>query len=136
MSKGLKIGLIVVVVVMLLGGLAALRFGAAVYHLSDGERGWSVGAAVYDLLGWGEEAFQSDFSFSRRFATDAEDAPDDDALVSGAPARLFGRMSRGHIHGRLAVRGLLRLALLGGVIAAAVWVYKRSKKSAAPKSDA
>ncbi len=54
------IGLFVLVVVV--GGIV-LGLGEVIYLNSDGQRGWSLGAAMYEMLGWDAEAFRTDFGW-------------------------------------------------------------------------
>ena len=61
MSNKWKIALGIVVVVLLVVALGALGWGERVYRLSDGQRGWSLGAYMYQVFGWGQSNYLSDF---------------------------------------------------------------------------
>ncbi|MBC7263354.1 MAG: hypothetical protein H5T64_03235 [Chloroflexi bacterium] len=63
MSKTWKLAIGVLVILVVLFGLGLLHWGEIVYWRSGGERGWSLGAAVYRLLGWGVKAYRSDFGW-------------------------------------------------------------------------
>lgn len=67
MSRTLKIAIGVLVIAMVLFGLGLLCWGEIVYWRSGGERGWSLGAVMYRLLGWGAKVYLSDFGW-RPFA--------------------------------------------------------------------
>jgi hypothetical protein len=54
-----KIGIVVVVLTVL---FSALGIGEGIYLSSNGQRGWSLGAAVYNALGWGAEAYRADMA--------------------------------------------------------------------------
>jgi hypothetical protein len=41
---------------------SALGFGESVYLTSNGQRGWSLGAAFYNAVGWGAEAYRADMA--------------------------------------------------------------------------
>ena len=63
MSKNWKITIGVIIAVIVLVGLGMLRWGSRVYWTSGGERGWSLGASIYQMLGWGTEAYRADFGW-------------------------------------------------------------------------
>lgn len=140
-KQKITIGVIVAIIVVVGGGL--LRWGSVVYWNSDGERGWSLGAAVYELLGWGSEAYRDDFG-REHVLYDGEDAlgvhlVDDDE--DGVPDRgvvetftgsvsVFGhRTPFGRVRGHGGKLGglmcLVPLALLGGL---AVVFYRQRRK--------
>ena len=61
-KQWIVIGVVIVFVFMIVGGL--LRWGERVYRASSGQRGWSIGASVYQMLGWGADAYQKDWSYT------------------------------------------------------------------------
>jgi hypothetical protein len=61
MSRTWKYVIGVIVVIAILVGLGMLRWSNRVYWSSNGERGFSLGAAVYQAFGWGTENYLSDF---------------------------------------------------------------------------
>lgn len=65
MSKKVKIiiGITVAAIIVIGGGL--LHWGSLIYWNSDGERGWSLGASVYEFLGWDARAYKSDMGWKR-----------------------------------------------------------------------
>jgi hypothetical protein len=60
-NKKIVIGVIVGTVIFLVLGL--LRFSSRAYWNSGGQRGFSVGAATYQLMGWGAENYMADMGF-------------------------------------------------------------------------
>jgi hypothetical protein len=60
MSKNRKIVIGVIVAVVLFLGLGLLRWSSMVYWRSGGQRGFSVGAATYQLMGWGVDNYMAD----------------------------------------------------------------------------
>jgi len=60
MSKSKKIVIGVMVVVALFLGLGLLRWSSMVYWRSGGQRGFSPGAAAYQMMGWGAENYMAD----------------------------------------------------------------------------
>ena len=63
MSRNKKIMMGVIVAVVLLLGLGLLRWSSMVYWNSGGQRGFSAGAAMYQLMGWGTENYMADMGF-------------------------------------------------------------------------
>jgi hypothetical protein len=168
MSDRWKVAIGVVVAVVVVTGIGLLRWSGVVYWASGGERGWSLGTYVYEILGWGSEAYRADFGWEPAACEDAEctahlkvQLADDDG--DGVPDRGViempegGILGAGHIIGRFGpgrgarfgrrlgltrgrpfghtlapfriVGGLFRLALLGGVIALGVVLYRRRRKA-------
>jgi hypothetical protein len=62
MSKNRKFTIGVIIAVIVLVGLGMLRWGSRVYWTSGGERGWSLGAAAYQMFGWGSDNYLADLS--------------------------------------------------------------------------
>ena len=60
MSRNKKIMIGAIVVGVLFFGLGLLRWGSMVYWRSGGQRGFSAGAAMYQLMGWGTENYMAD----------------------------------------------------------------------------
>ena len=140
--KKVTIGVIAAIIIVVGGGL--LRWGSVVYWNSDGERGWSLGAAAYELLGWDSEAYRDDFSRERalydgegalevRLVDEDGDGVPDRGVVETSTGSVsafshrtpFGRL-RGH-GGKLGgLMCLVSLALLGGL---AFVFYRRRRKS-------
>jgi hypothetical protein len=96
-------------------GLGLLRWSAVVYRLSDGERGWSLGASVYQMLGWGTEAYQEDFDWTHSL---------DDGEAEWTGPLGHRRFGRGLVRARF-VRGFGRLVFLALLIGVGVFVYGR-----------
>ena len=141
-----KKGTVVIVVVAVVGviacaGLGLLRWGEAVYWLSGGERGWSLGASVYQALGWGAEAYQEDLTRAHslvRGETEWTDQPEESREHLergwGRGHRRFGRGFRySHFGG-----GLGRLVLLTLLLGLGVVLYRRwreAKAAASPQPE-
>ena len=60
-NKKVVIGIVVGVILFLALGL--LRFNNRVYWRSGGQRGFSTGAAMYQMMGWGAENYMADMGF-------------------------------------------------------------------------
>jgi hypothetical protein len=88
MSRKWQVAIGVIVAVVVLSGMGVLRWGGMIYRASDGERGWSLGATVYELLGWGAEAYRSDFGWDR--ATPATGALGAGRIMRLGPFRAIG----------------------------------------------
>lgn len=112
MSKKWKIAVGVIVAVVAFTGLGLLRWGEAIYWISGGERGWSLGVSAYQVLGWGSEAYRSDFGwddalegeearwtdeFDARLVDDDGDGVPDRAVVE-VPSEHRGRFGHGFDH--------------------------------------
>jgi len=119
MSKRGKVAIGVIVVAVVMVGLGLLRWSGMVYRASGGERGWSLGATVYEALGWGSEAYRSDFDWDRAI-------PEGGAFGRGR----IGRFGRGFGPFRV-VGGLGRLAFLAAVIGLGVFLWRRQRKTQA-----
>lgn len=126
MSKRWKIAVGVMVAVIVFAGLGLLRWSAVVYRLSDGERGWSLGASVYQMLGWGTEAYQEDFAWTHSL---------DDGEAEWTAPLGHGRFGHSFVRARFA-RGFGHLVFLALLIGVGVFVYRRWLKArpAAPAS--
>ena len=125
MSRKWKVSIGIIAVVMIVAGV--LRWGSVVYRNSDGERGWSLGAAVYELLGWGSEAYRADFH--ERVVYD-EDA-DEGVSLRVADRRFghwFGVGREGHFGPAGFVGGLVRLAFLALVVGLVVVFFHRRRR--------
>jgi len=128
----------VLVVVLACIGLSVLRWGEMVYWRSGGERGWNLGETAYRLLGWGSDAYHSDFG---------QGQAESEAPGGFAPPGHFGRgqfgpgrwgsghmMPFGHMSGpfRLA-GGLICLPLLAAVIVVVgIVLYRRRRRAQRP----
>ena len=136
------IGLVISVIVVV--GIGLLGLGEAIYRNSDGQRGWSLGAGVYELFGWDADAYRSDFSRGRVVRggeADPLDLPLVDEDGDGVPDRVqvpveavFGRGfgSRfgrgGHsfgVVGRMFCWGFFGLAIGAGFM-----LYRRRRNQA------
>ena len=116
MSKRGKVVIGVVVVAIVVVGLGLLRWGGMVYRASDGARGWSLGATVYQALGWGVDAYRADFG---------RVAPEGEGLGRGHGAHF------GHGFGPFrAVRGLGGLVFLAALIGLGVFLWRRQTRTA------
>jgi hypothetical protein len=104
-----------------------------IYRRSDGQRGWSVGVAVYQLFGWDAEAYEEDFGQLYRLTTDADgettaDCVEIDASVGHHRGRLLGYDSSsrfGRHGGPRFLAGLACIGFLGLLVVPAVFVYRR-----------
>ena len=123
MPRKWKVAVGVTVAVVVLVGLGLLRWGGAVYRASGGERGWSLGAFVYEVLGWGSEAYTSDFGWDRAM-------PEGGAFGRGH----IGRFGRGFGPFRV-VGGLGRLAFLAALIGLGVFLWRRQRKTQAARAN-
>jgi hypothetical protein len=131
MKKGRWIAVGIVVLVLACIGLSALRWGEMVYWRSGGERGWSLGPALYRLFGWGgAEEYRADFGRPEK-----GEAPEETLPPRFERHRPFGpwrRMSFGPAFRptfgpfRL-LGGLVCLSLLAAVIVAAGVLYHRRR---------
>ncbi|MCP4540017.1 MAG: hypothetical protein GY832_22995 [Chloroflexi bacterium] len=128
MSKNGKIALGVIVAVVIMTGMGLLRWSGMIYRLSDGERGWSAGAAVYQMLGWGTDAYREDLD--RAYSPDDGEAGLTAIRGHKRFGRGFGRSRFGGGFGRL-----VSLAFLTGL---GVFVYRRWRQNrpAAPAARA
>ena len=91
MSKKSKVTIGVFVSVIVVVGIGLLGLGEAIYRNSDGERGWSLGAGVYELFGWDADAYRSDFGrgrVTRGGEADLLDLPLEDEDGDGVPDRV------------------------------------------------
>ena len=120
MSRKWKVSIGIIAVVMVVAGL--LRWGSVVYWNSDGERGWSLGAAVYELLGWGSEAYRADFHERVAYDEDADEGAD------RRFGRWFGVGREGHFGPSGFAGGLARLAFLALVVVVAVVFFNRRRR--------
>lgn len=130
MSKKWIIAIVVCAIVCVVAcvGMGMLRWGEMVYRLSDGERGWSVGVAVYQLFGWDAEAYEDDFGQTRRLVDECEEGAVDCAETSVRLARHRGHFANGRLGYRGAPRflaGLVCLGSLGLLIVPGVIIYRR-----------
>ena len=144
MSKTHKVTIGVVVAVIVVVGFGLLGLGEAIYRNSDGERGWSLGAGVYQLFGWDADAYRSDFGrgrLARGWEADLLDLPLVDEDGDGVPDRVqvpaeaaFGRgvgsrfARDGHSFGfvgRLFCWGFIALAIGAGFL-----FYRRRRNKA------
>jgi hypothetical protein len=128
MSRKWKVAIGVIIAAVVVAGLGLLRWSGMVYRASDGERGWSLGATVYEVLGWGSEAYRSDFGWDRGM-------PEGGALGPERIERFGGPsgLSRGWRYGRAfgpfrVVAGLGRLAFFAVLIGLGVFLWRRQRK--------
>jgi hypothetical protein len=137
MFNNRKVIIGVVVAAIVIVGIGLLGLGEAIYRHSDGERGWSVGAGLYELLGWDAEDYRSDFGRGR----DSEDGSWDLSLVDedgdGVPDRVRipeeATFDRGFARGRRSfgfARGLFCLSFVAMAIVAGVLFYRRRRDQA------
>jgi hypothetical protein len=109
--------------------MGVLRWGEMVYRRSNGERGWSIGVAIYQLFGWDAEAYEEDFGHVGRLTDDNADSTADCAETEAVfwhhrGRRLGGRM--GHRGGPRFLAGLGCLAFLSLLlIVPGVILYRR-----------
>jgi hypothetical protein len=135
MSRKWKVAIGVIIAVIVVVGLGLLRWGSMVYRASGGERGWSLGAYVYEVLGWGSEAYRSDFGWDRA-------VPEEGAFGPGCIERFDRRSSPSHgwRHGRAfgpfrAVGGLGCLVFLAALIGMGAFLWRRQRKTQAAPTN-
>jgi hypothetical protein len=135
MSRKWQVAIGVIIAVIVVVGLALLRWSGMVYRASGGERGWSLGAYVYEMLGWGSEAYRSDFGWDRA-------APEEGAFGPGRIARFDQRfgLSYGWRHGRAfgpfrTVGGLGCLVFLAALIGLGAFLWRRQRKTQAAPAN-
>jgi hypothetical protein len=91
MSNRSKVTIGVIVAAIVVVGIGLLGLGEAIYRKSDGERGWSLGAGVYELFGWDADAYRSDFGrggMARGGEAELLDLPLVDEDGDGVPDRV------------------------------------------------
>ena len=115
-------------------GMGVLRWGEMIYRQSDGQRGWSVGVAIYQLFGWDAEAYEEDFGQLHRLTADDVDAETtaDCVEIDASVGRHRGRLRGYHLGGRFGrhggprfLAGLACIGFLGLLVVPAVLVYRR-----------
>ena len=137
MSKKQSITIAIVVAVGVIGcvGLGLLRWGEAIYWLSDGERGWSLGASAYQTLGWGADAYRSDFGLD-----DEDDVSDCETVEDSTEHHRFWGLGAKRSIGRHRDRGG-HIFFAGGMGCLAFWalligvgavVYRHYRKTHPP----
>jgi hypothetical protein len=148
MSKSLKITIGVILAVVIIMGLGLLRWSSRVYWNSGGERGWSLGASVYQMMGWGTENYMADMGFQRdedgwtsevevRLIDDDEDGvPDRGVIDSPARGRFGGKFGhhgfdRGFGRGRPGGGGCLVPLLVIAAIGGGIYFYRRRSSASA-----
>jgi hypothetical protein len=146
MSNKWKITIGILVVIVLLVGLGTLRWGERVYRASDGQRGWSVGAYVYQVLGWGQANYLADFGKPAQPDQKPPRATFDQKIgPRGHFERDFGNQRFGGNFGPsrinplfFLIRGLACLVLLAVLGSLGFFFYRRRRRLApvAPKSPA
>ena len=133
---------------------AVLGFGENAYRSSNGQRGWSLGATVYNALGWGADAYRADTTqhMQRRMGSQGQPGNNNgvQAAPNGAPnaapdkpqfpGRGFGqagfqRGQFGRPGGGLG-HGLLILIILVALGVGGFFLYRRWKKNRAAKTEA
>jgi hypothetical protein len=157
MSSKWKITIGIVVVIFLLAGLITLGWGERVYRSSGGQRGWSLGALVYQLSGWGQANYLADFNRAKKFPpqpvqreakrsnNDKSNAPGQGAFRHPAQTPFNGHQvnPKGQFNGNLGYQRFSRvprfgffvgglcclvfLALLGGL---GIFFYRRRRRVA------
>lgn len=124
----------VVVATIVIVGIGLLGLGEAIYRHSDGERGWSVGAGLYELLGWDADDYRSDFHDSEGESLDLSLVDEDG---DGVPDRV--RISEEAVWGHGFARGrrsfgfarrLFCLSFVAMAIVAGVLLYHRRRNQA------
>lgn len=125
------IGILVVVFFI---ACAVIGAGESIYRASNGQRGWSMGAAAYNALGWGTDAYLADSaqrmqhrlgisSQTENKSGETPDAAQNNSLPYGAGSHLRQTDRRGH--------GGFFLLVLIALGAGAFFFYRRKKQSAA-----
>jgi hypothetical protein len=137
MSNKRKITLGLLVAIVLLVGLGTLGWGERVYRASGGQRGWSVGALVYQLSGWGQANYLADFGKQARPASKPPRATDEKMGPRGHFGGNFGqqRFERNFGYSRISplfflIRGLFCLVLLAGLTGLGIFFYRRRRRAA------
>jgi hypothetical protein len=136
MSKKWIVAIVVCTIVCIIAcaGMGVLRWGEMIYRQSDGQRGWSVGVAVYQLLGWDAEAYEEDFGQLHRLTVDDVDGETSaDCVEIDASVGHHRELLRGyHLDGRFGrhggprfLAGLACVGFLGLMVVPAVFVYRR-----------
>jgi hypothetical protein len=116
MSKKAKVTIGAIVSIIIVVGIGLLGLGEAVYRNSDGERGWSLGASVYELFGWDADAYRSDFGrgrLTRGGEADLWDLPLVDEDGDGVPDRV--QVPVEGASGRSFARGRHSFGVVGGL---------------------
>jgi hypothetical protein len=130
----IAIAVFVVVGVVACTGLGALRWGEMIYRRSDGQRGWSLGAGIYRMLGWDAQAYEEDFGQAHWFDHDDEDETADCVELETPfghhrglrPGRRFG-----HSGAPRFLAGLGCLVFLGLLVVPGALLYRRWRKDKA-----
>ena len=147
MSKSLKITIGVILAVVIIMGMGLLRWSSRVYWNSGGERGWSLGASVYQMMGWGVENYMADMGFQRgeegwtsevevRLIDDDEDGVPDRGVIDHPAQVRFGKFGpygyhdRGFGRGRPGGGGCLFLLLVIAAVGGGIYFYRRQRSSA------
>jgi hypothetical protein len=141
MSKKWIIAIVAFVIVGMVAcaGLRALRWGEMIYRRSDGQRGWSLGAGIYRMLGWGAEAYEEDFRM--HWLDDDEDEPADCVELEapfGYHRGLRPRRRFGHGGASRFLAGFVCLVFLGLLTVPGVLLYRRwreGKVAASPDRE-
>lgn len=131
------IALAVVLGIIACAGMGVLRGGEVIYRRSGGERGWSLGVSVYQMLGWGAEAYEEDFG--RAHLEDAEEGECADEFEDDLhTGRRFGHKRGRFGHGPFRFLGglgcLMFLALLAIPGALLYRHWRKGRSDAAQES--
>lgn len=104
---------------------SALGFGESVYLTSNGQRGWSLGAAVYGAFGWSAEAYRADMAehFQQHVAVQGNVPGADGAYSYGSRHTVNGLNNGRSGHG-----GFFLLAVVG---VAGYLFYRKQKQNRA-----
>jgi hypothetical protein len=147
MSKFWKFTIGVIVAVVIIVGMGLLRWSSRVYWSSGGERGWSLGASVYQMMGWGTENYMADMGFQpgedgwtsevevRLVDDDGDDIPDRGVIDYPAQVR-FGKFGPHGYYDRNFGRGrhgggCLFLLLVIAAIGGGIYFYRRRSSALA-----
>jgi hypothetical protein len=121
-KSAITIGIVALVLTI---ACAALGLGESAYLSSNGQRGWSLGAAVYNALGWGAEAYRADMAQHHSVAQTQPGAQN----VPNAAANGYGSRHTGGLNGgRSGHGGFVLLVVLG--VAGYLFYRQRKQKQA------
>jgi len=134
MSKKWKIAIGVLLVVVI--GGAVLSFGEMTYLSSEGQRGWSLGAAVYGLFGWDAEAYRADFNHHMEQRSYTRLSLDEEGNLEVVPNAGYS-FGRGGRHGGFGyARGGGHLFFWLTVLGIGYLLYRRQKRNSTEKNAA
>lgn len=123
--KKLAIAIGIVALVLTIA-CAALGFGESVYLSSNGQRGWSLGAAFYNAMGWGAEAYRADAAQHMQHRIAVQGQAETQNGVNPIDAYGFGSRHAGFNGGRSGHGGGFLFVLT--VLGVAGYLYYRHQK--------